>query len=67
MTNTNFNKTGGALTHLNVEYDDLEHDVAIQNRVKSEGFIREDNFKTLKLVGKKSWIYIESLINGKFT
>ena len=59
------NKTGGVLSHINIENEDLEVEVALENIPKSEGFLREDNFKSLNSV-RKSRIYLESLITGKF-
>jgi len=53
------------LSHINVENEDLEVEVALENIPKSEGFLREDNFKSLNTI-RKSRIFIESLITGKF-
>lgn len=44
------NKTGGILSYMNVENEDLEHEVALENVPKSEGFLREDNFKSLNQI-----------------
>jgi len=41
------NKTGGVLSHINLDPEDLEREVALENMPKSEGFLREDNFKSL--------------------
>ena len=40
-------------------------EVALENIPKSEGFLREDNYKSLNQV-RKSRIYIENLVTGKF-
>lgn len=59
------NKTGGVLSHINIENEDLETEVAFENIPKSEGYLWEDNFKSLHLI-RKSRIYVESLISGRF-
>jgi len=61
-----FNKTNGALSHLNVEREDVEDQISIERQHKSEGFLREDNFKSLSQV-RRSRIFIENLITGKFS
>ena len=51
---------------MNVENEDLENEVALENVPKSEGFLWEDNFKSLNQIWK-SWIFVESLVTGKFS
>lgn len=50
MSEIVMNKTGGVLSGMNIENEDLETEVELENIPKSEGFLREDNFKSLHTI-----------------
>ncbi len=61
-----FNRTGGVLSYLNIDQNDIENNVVLSINTLGEAKTRERNFSSLQ-GGRKTKFYVENLITGSFS